>query len=130
MQTPIGEISFNEEERILHVKIKEYAEMNLENAKVHYQMINELVNHRPYLALVEASNYYSIDKEAWKYASLNEVVANRKAVAHYNPCLANRLTTSFFTKAYSSCMPVKVFKVKEEAEKWLKEVSLSSIKQP
>lgn len=126
MQTPIGEISFNEEESVLHIKINEFAEMNLENTKIHYKMINELVKDRPYVALVEASNYYAIDKEAWKYASLNEVVSNRKAVAHYNPCLANRLTTSFFLRAYSSCMPVKLFNAKQEALEWLKEIYLNS----
>lgn len=123
IHTPIADINFNETERILHIKINEHAEMNLENTKIHYKKINDLVGNKKYLALVEASNYYTVEKKAWKYASLKKVVSNRKAVAHYNSCFANRLTTSFCKTAYNTSMPLQIFNTRKDAMKWLKSFS-------
>lgn len=120
VQTPIAEISFNETESILHIKVFEGAEMNLENAKIHYNEIKKLLGNKRYLALVDTTNYYTIKKEAWEYASSKEIVSNRIAVAHYNSCFANRLTTNFFKTAFHAAMPFEIFGTKEEAVQWLK----------
>lgn len=120
IETPIATISFNKGESILHIIVKENAEMNVENTQIHYKKINKLVGNQQYLALVDSTNFYSVDKEAWKYASLEEIASNRKAVAHYNSCDANILTTTFFKNNYHTLMPVKIFDSKESALEWLK----------
>lgn len=120
VHTPIAEIAFNENENILNIKVHENAVMDLVNTQIHYEKINELVANKQYLALVDSSNYYSIEKDAWEYASLLKIVSNRKAVAHYNSCVANIITTSFFKAAYNTTMPVQIFDTKEEAIEWLK----------
>lgn len=124
IRTPIAEISFNKEESILFIKLIEGAEMSLENAKAHYEKINALVGGAQYLALVDASNYYTIERNAWAYASQKEVYSNRRAVAHFNSSTANKLTTSFFKTAYDAAMPMQIFDTRKEALKWLKSFSL------
>lgn len=123
VSTPVAEISFNEAERILNIKILDGAEMNLKNIKVHYKKINDLVGNKNYLALVDASNYYTIDNVAWKYSYSKKAVFNRKAIAHYNCSPANRLTTSVFKKNFKSALPLEFFDSREEAVKWLKSFS-------
>jgi hypothetical protein len=120
VNTPIAEISFNEAEHILHVKVLEDAEMNLANAQIHYKKIHDLVGNRKYLALVDASNYFTMEKEAWQWASMREIASNRIAVAHYNSSFANTISTNYFKTMYNSVMPVQIFPTKEEAVKWLK----------
>jgi len=117
--TPIAEICFDESESILHIKVLEGAEMNLLNTQRHYQEINNLVGKKKYLALVDASNYFTMEKAAWEYASLKEIISNRIAVAHYNSSVANKLATKVFKAAYKTSMPVEVFQSKETALEWL-----------
>jgi len=118
--TPIAEISFDEKERILHVNVLENAEMSLENAQEHYNQIKNLVGDLKYLALVNSSRYYTIQKEAWEYASTKEIVANRVAVAHYESLVSNKLTANFFKATYQTAMPFRIFESREEALSWLR----------
>ncbi|HXB40064.1 MAG TPA: hypothetical protein VNZ49_05945 [Bacteroidia bacterium] len=123
VNTPIAQLSFDLANNILHIKVYEGANMNLENARTHYQKINSLVGARNYFALVDASNHYTIEEEAWKYASLPKIIFNRKAVAQYNIALSNRLTATYFTVNYKTSMPFKVFSTKDNALIWLKSLS-------
>lgn len=126
INTPLAEINFNHHDNILHIKILEGAAMNLKNAELHYKQINDLVGDKKYLALVDASDYFTMEKEAWQYASSKEVVSNRLAVAHYNSSFANKLATKFFKTSYQTSMPLEIFTTKEEAIKWLKSISVPS----
>jgi hypothetical protein len=119
-KTPLAEISYNDREQLLHVRILEGAEMTLTNAQVHYEKINSLLGNKKHVVLVDAKHYYRIDKEAWIYASKKEIISNRIAVAHYNSCHANKLETSFYKAQLNTAMPVEVFNTKEEAVKWLR----------
>jgi hypothetical protein len=118
--TPLANLSYDIAENILFIKMHEGAEMNLFNTKVHFSLINNMVGNKKYLALIDSMNYYSIERDAWKYASTENVLSNRKAAAHINTCIPNRLTLSYFTHTYNSLIPIEFFKTKEEAEKWLK----------
>lgn len=126
IQTPIAEISFDEPEQILHIKVLEDATMNLKNAQIHYEKINKLLGGKKYFALVDASNYFTMEQDAWRYASSKEVVSNRMAIAHYNASFANKLTTNFFKSMYQTAVPLQIFDSKEEAEKWLKSMKATS----
>lgn len=118
--TPVAELSYDEAERILHIKLHDGARMDMENTRVHYDKINKLVAGKDYLALVDATNHYTVEKDAWYYASQKEIIANRKAIAHYNSSAANKLTTSVFKSLYNTSMPLQIFETKEQALKWLK----------
>ena len=124
IRTPIAEISFNKNDGILNIKLVDGAEMSLENAKIQYEKINALLGGAKHLALVDASNYYTVERKAWAYASQKEIFSNRMAVAHFNSSAANKLTTSFFKTACDSAMPMQTFNMREQAVKWLKSFSL------
>jgi hypothetical protein len=124
LETPIAEITYSDADRILHIKIKEDAEMTLANARTHYNKINSVLGNKKHLVLVDASNYYRIDKNAWEYASKKEIVANRVAVANYNSCDANKLQTQFYKASLNTLMPMELFNSKEEAIRWLKSIPL------
>lgn len=117
--TPIASISFDEADHILHIKMKDGAEMSLENTKEHYQAIYNLIGNKKYFALVDASEPFSVSPDAWKYASLKEVILNRVAIAHYNSCLSNKLTMDLFSSVHSVSVPYKYFRTEREAREWL-----------
>ena len=104
--TPLAEISFDKETTILHIKIFENADVNLENARKHFDLVE----------------HYIIAKESWEYASKVHVLSNRKAIAHYNSSNANNLTTTLFKALYKSSIPFKIFKTQNEAIEWFKTI--------
>ncbi|MBA3663206.1 MAG: hypothetical protein H0W61_03230 [Bacteroidetes bacterium] len=119
IRTEIAFMSFNEEESLLHIEITAGAEMTLENTSRHYRVIHELTSGKPYIALVNAANYFMIDPDALKYGALQNTIANRVASAHYNSNVANVLTVSFFKNNHKPGIPVGIFKTKEEALEWI-----------
>jgi hypothetical protein len=120
--TPLAEISFDKETTILHIKIFENADVNLENAQKHFELVEQLIGREPHFALVDATHHYIIEKEAWEYASKVHILSNRKAIAHYNSSNANNLTTTFFKATHKSSVPFKIFKTQNEAIEWFKTI--------
>jgi hypothetical protein len=120
IRTEIAELSFDERASTINIKMLEGAEMNLENTRKHYELIKKLTSDKPYLALVDATYFFTIDKPALKYTSLPGTINKRIATAYYNPILANSFTTEFFRKFYKPPLPTRSFKTKEEAKLWLK----------
>ena len=124
--SPIGELSFDPSTGILHIVVNQDAEMTLTNAREHYNIIKKVVGNKKYVALVDAGNFYSIDAEAWKYASQKEIVGNRIATANYNVALPNKLVSKFFKEKYNTAAPFKIFSTYEEALVWLKTFDMNS----
>jgi hypothetical protein len=125
--TNIAELRHNEEDSILSIKILEGAEMTFENTRAHYHIINKLTNNKRYLALVDAANFFTITPEALRHASLQEVVSNRIATAHYNSSTMNKLTTNFFATYYRPPIPIRIFDTKKEAVVWLRSMHRASL---
>ncbi|MCW3075935.1 MAG: hypothetical protein JWO32_544 [Bacteroidetes bacterium] len=122
--TEIAIMNFDEAEAILHIEMVSGAEMTLENTIEHYRIIKRLTANKEYAALINAANYFAIDKEALKYGSLQNAIGKRTASAHYNISDANRLTVNFFKTQYKPQIPVGSFKSKAEALLWLKAVQV------
>jgi hypothetical protein len=118
--TKIAELIFDIQESILYIKVIEGAEMNFENTRQHYDIIRSLTGNKAYGALIDATEYYSIDAETLRYTSLPETIDNRIASAHCNPHNANSLTANFFKTNHQPPIPFQIFKVKEEALHWLR----------
>jgi hypothetical protein len=124
IDTGIAEISFNRGELILHIKIKEGAEMTLEATKKHYHEIEKLTEGCEYYALIDTSNYFKIEPDALEFSSKSEAIAKRLAAAHYRPHVANRLTANVFAALYKPHIPVKIFNKKLDAVNWLRSLRL------
>lgn len=99
----------------------EDAHMNLENTKVHYNVISDLTKGKKHLVLIDSTNYYTIDQESLKYAAKPGTAEGRVAAAHFTLNMANRLISNFFKLFYKSQIPIQTFNTKEEALRWLRE---------
>ena len=111
---------FDSEESILYIQMKDGAEMNLDNTKVHYELIKKITDNKPYVAMVDATFYFAIDRQTLEYTALKETIDKRVATAHYNCNDGNLLTAHFFNNYHKPGIPFKVFKLKEEAMEWIK----------
>lgn len=118
--TKIAELNFDEESSVLHIRVIEGAEMNLQNTIAHYQAIEKITGGKKYLALVDASEYYSILPEALTFAALPQTIEKRIATAHYQTSLSNKLTLDFYRKFHKPSLAINTFQTKEEATAWLK----------
>jgi hypothetical protein len=118
--TDIAELRFKRSELILDLKILEGAEMNLENTKRHFKIINELTENKKYMAAVDATNFFTVTPEGLHYSSQRAAISNRVASAHYNSSSVNKLTTNFFATYYRPPIPLKIFDTRKEAIAWLK----------
>ncbi|MGZ4043816.1 MAG: DUF7793 family protein [Bacteroidia bacterium] len=127
LNTEIAIMTFDENERILHIQMIPGAEMTLDNTKEHYHLINQLTGGKEYIALVDASNYFIIDPEALKFAAEENTLVNRVAAAHYNSSVANLLTVSFFKNNLKPGIPVGIFKTKDDALEWIAKLNKEGI---
>lgn len=118
--SPVAELSFDEKESVLHIKMLEGAVLNLANTKQHARQMEELTSGKPYIALIDTTNFFTIDEEIYKQSSTSLKPPNRIAGACFNPTLANRFTVEVFRKFGNPKYPMEVFNTKAEAMQWLK----------
>jgi len=118
--SPVAELSFDEQESVLYIKMLEGAVLNLANTKQHAQQMEELTSGKPYLALIDTTNFFTMDEESLKFSSSPINPPNRIAGACFNPTLANRFTVEIFRKFGNPKYPMEVFNTKAEAMQWLK----------
>ncbi|MBI2721254.1 MAG: hypothetical protein HYX39_03655 [Bacteroidetes bacterium] len=123
LNTSISVLSYNEEDSILHIEMRPDADMNLETTKEHYAAINLITDNKKHYALINSQNYFTIDSESFKYASLSSTVNNRLACAHYNCSFANSLTVNFYKNNHRPGIPMNIFNTKEEALVWIKSLT-------
>ena len=121
-KSDIGHLQYDLDSRVLHIHLFDWAEMSLESTAEHYRIINELTNNDEYYALINAENYFSFDDDAFKHTITKEALGKRRASAHYNSSVANKLNVQAYNALYLPPIPVKYFDSKEEAMKWIEEL--------
>ncbi len=117
--TDVASISYDEITSIIHLKIMDDAHLDLEKVKEYYNVIKTLTRGEKHSVLFDASNYFTSDEEALKYAALPETTKGRVAVAYHSLNLANRLTIHFFRLLHKPRFAIQLFRTKEEAMNWL-----------
>ena len=117
--TQISELQYDEKEYILYIKIKNDVSVDLESIKEHFKATSLLTKNENHFALIDATNYFSIDEEALKYAAMEEYTTGRVAAAFYSANLSSRLTIHFFKLFRRPSYLVQLFKKKEDALNWL-----------
>lgn len=120
IDTPIAKLTYNREENILHIKIIEGSEMNVNNTIEHYKLISQLTSNNHYGALVDGEHYIEIDYDALKLAAYPEVLGKRIATAHFSKNIANKLTVLFFKNNIKPHIPIEYFRTEKDAIGWLK----------
>lgn len=123
-ENPFAELSYNKTNFILHIKIRQNADLSLAIAQLHGKQITELTQNKPHLVLIDVTHFFTINDDALKYASVPCNLENRIAAAYYNPDLANWLTIKIFAQSKPLTFPVEVFKTEAEALQWLKTFKL------
>jgi hypothetical protein len=104
---------------IMHLRLKEGAEFNLETIKEQYAAQDELTGTDNYAVLVDATHHVSMSKESREFMAAY-VNPRRKATAlltRYN--LATLLLANFYMKFNQPRIPTKLFNQEEEAIDWL-----------
>jgi hypothetical protein len=125
--TDIAEIFFDEETSILHVKILEDVHMDMEKTINHSKMVQRITKGEKYMALVDATNYFTTDEDALRYMAMPETTKGRVAMAFHSLNLANRLTIHFFRLLYKPNFTIHLFRIHDDALEWLKSEQQSSL---
>jgi hypothetical protein len=116
----ISELIYNEDDSMLHIKMIKNVTVSLDYIIEHFEGINQLIGNKKYVALIDISDYFKMQPEAFMHSSLKATVANRIATAFYNPNIANRVTINFFKTYFEPAIPIEMFESREEAVMWLK----------
>lgn len=109
-----------DEEGILHLKIKEGAEVDLQEVKTCFDTYQKLgCKENKVLQLIEGGTFFTFDKEAQKYAAKHGRYFFIAAAIVHNS-LAIRILFNFFNNFFKHPVPFKMFDTEEKALKWLR----------
>lgn len=122
INSDIAEITFNEIDSVLSIKIMADIEIDLEKVKKHFELINKITGNKKYIAIVDGANYFHIKDDALRYMASPQATRNRIATAFYSHNLANRLSI-LCLKLYSPpSTPLQYFSRKENAIDWIQQI--------
>ncbi len=108
------------EDGIVHVLLKENADLALEDAKENHRATEKLIGDSQHVILVDSRPARSITREARVYFSDPEVRKNTLAQAIVIDSGVSRVMGNFFIGLNKPVFPVKLFNTEEEAVPWLK----------
>jgi hypothetical protein len=118
--TDIAELFFDASDSVLHIKLIEGAKINLKNCSEHFKLIRKITKNKKYVSLIDATDFFTIEKEALRLCA-GKTKVNVIAASYYTANLANKLTANFFIAFYKPAIPVSLFKSKSEALAWLQQ---------
>ena len=104
---------------ILKIKVFAWAELEIEDAREMREMLVQLANGNKYAVMLDASETFSITKDARELISGNEFAQERIVIAFYTLSLANRIIGNFFMGLNKPSVPAKLFNNENEAIAWL-----------
>ncbi|HXB41899.1 MAG TPA: hypothetical protein VNZ49_15260 [Bacteroidia bacterium] len=123
----ISELTYSEDDRVLHIKITKNVIISLDDIIEHFEGVKELTGNKKYVALIDTSNYFKMQPEAFMHYSLEKANVNRIATAFYNPNVANIVTINFFKHYFKPPIPVEMFESMTEALAWLNDIKSQSL---
>ena len=119
IETKFSEI-WIDEEGILHLKIKENAEIDLEEVRKCFKIYENLgCRENKVLQLIGGATFFSFDTDAQKYAAQygKDFFI---AAALVNNSLSIRILFNFFNSFFKHNVPFKMFPTEEKALQWLR----------
>jgi hypothetical protein len=119
IHTKVATFSYNPNERLLHMKILDGAEIEVENTIENYEAAQLLVGGHKHLLLVDGTANVYISKEA-KIYSAKQKPNSPIAMALIVTSTANRLVGNFYINFNKPAVPTKLFSTEEKAIEWLK----------
>lgn len=107
-------------ESIFLITIKDYEEIDEEQAFLMKDMLLEMSGNQPYKVLLDATNPFQVTSEARKLIAGKEFSETRIAAAFVVTSIANKITGNFFIKINKPYTPVRLFNSMDEAMQWLR----------
>ncbi len=117
--TNTSEITYNKIERLLHVKLLENAEIELEDAIQIHRVAEQLTDGDKFMVLLDANTIVTVSKEARAFTAKQHENDGRIAEAFVVNSLANKLVGNFYINFNKPQIPTKIFSNKEKAMIWL-----------
>lgn len=108
------------EDGIMHVHIKEGADMGISDAIQVVKAMGKLGNQKKFPVLVDCEEFATVDKEArefWAKKKAN-IYTNADAVAYHS--IAHKMVADFYINNNKPEVPTKIFLDKKSAIEWLK----------
>lgn len=112
-------ISERFERNIIHVHVKQNADIDVNEIKEVRETNEALAEGKPYVVLFEIGNYALVSKEAREFGAKQELGELRKAMAIIVNSLSHRILANFFINVNKPPTPTKVFNDKAKALEWL-----------
>lgn len=119
IHTKVATFSYNQNERLLHMKILNGAEIELENAIENYEAAQLLVAGNKHLLLVDGTSTVYVSKDAKVYAA-KQKPNSPIAMAVIVTSAANRLVGNFYINFNKPAVPTRLFTTEDKAIEWLK----------
>lgn len=119
ISTRVADISYNKEKRIVFVKIKDNAEIELDDVVQNAKATKMLTDNDKYMVIVDANANLSVTKEARSYSAQKNDTDCRVAEAYIVTSVANKIIGNFYIKFNKPSVPTKLFSTKELAIEWL-----------
>jgi hypothetical protein len=105
-------------EKMLLVRIKEYAEFSLSHVKENICLINDLLGIQKLPILVDANAFFIVTKDGLAFSTSGPKVNNMKAVAFFSKGLGSQLKLQYYIDNTPN-VKIGMFKNRVEADIWL-----------
>ena len=119
ISTRVADISYDKEKRLVFVKIKENAEIELADTVENAKATKSLTGNDRYLVMIDAISNLSVSKEARSYSAQKSERDLRVAEAYIVGSTANKIVGNFYIKFNKPNVPTKLFSNPESALEWL-----------
>lgn len=108
------------EEGIMHIHIKDNADMDLNDALKTMEAMGELGKGKKFPVLIDSGTFINIDKDVKIFSASK--IGNLFTLADAIACdsLAQKIIATFYTTNNNPAVPTKVFDDRKEAVQWLK----------
>lgn len=108
------------EEGIMHIHIKDNADMDLDDAIKTLDAMGELGNGKKFPVLIDSGTFINIDKDVKIFSASK--IGNIYTLADAIACdsLAQKIIATFYKTTNNPAVPTKIFDDKTEAIQWLK----------
>lgn len=108
------------EDGIMHVHIKEGADMGISDAIQVVKAMGKLGNHKRFPVLVDCDEFATVDKEAREFWAKTKANLYTKADAVAYHSFAHKMVADFYINNNKPEVPTQVFQDNESAIEWLK----------
>ena len=105
--------------RIFKLQMLDGVEITMKDAQKMSVEFRKLAKGKKFAVLLDASNNFTLRKEAMDYLSSNELTLDRIAAAFVTKSIANKLVGNFFIKVKRPSSPTKMFSDEKDAIEWL-----------